>query len=281
MEITTQVGCRVSCTYCPQSTFVKRFAERSKQRKMSFDLFAQCLDKMPSEVRIHFTGMSEPFLNPDCIRMIQYAHDKGHEIMVSTTVVGLTQEIIETLKSLSIAPFVVHLPSAEGFEKIVVDDDYVALIRSLLESDIVNEWHCHGTLHPALEAVVGEVPYVPARQRAGNARLTDAPAPVTKKGHIRCTRGLNHNVLLPNGDVALCCVDYGLRHVLGNLVEDDYEALFKGPGFASVRRGLRRSSPPSLCRVCEHAVETGVLHLARRAVRAAPRRMRALVHRRA
>jgi len=25
------------------------------------------------------------------------------------------------------------------------------------------------------------------------------------------------NVLLPNGDVVLCCMDYGLDHILGNL----------------------------------------------------------------
>ncbi|MER9007171.1 SPASM domain-containing protein [Mesorhizobium sp. M0862] len=37
------------------------------------------------------------------------------------------------------------------------------------------------------------------------------------------------NVLLPNGDVTLCCTDFERRHVLGNLLRDEYADLFEGP----------------------------------------------------
>ena len=32
-----------------------------------------------------------------------------------------------------------------------------------------------------------------------------------------CVEKLYHNVLLPNGDVSLCCMDYNLDEILGNL----------------------------------------------------------------
>ena len=40
---------------------------------------------------------------------------------------------------------------------------------------------------------------------------------------------VNHTATtLPNGDVLLCCVDYAMKHVLGNLREQDYASLFEG-----------------------------------------------------
>ena len=41
-----------------------------------------------------------------------------------------------------------------------------------------------------------------------------------KTGRIICkTNSLNYNVLIPNGDVQLCCMDYGLDAKIGNLLE--------------------------------------------------------------
>ena len=38
-----------------------------------------------------------------------------------------------------------------------------------------------------------------------------------------CVENLYHNVLLPNGDVSLCCMDYGLDNIIGNLNTQPYE----------------------------------------------------------
>ena len=40
-----------------------------------------------------------------------------------------------------------------------------------------------------------------------------------------CVEKLYHNVMLPNGDVSLCCMDYGLEYILGNLFEQTYEEI--------------------------------------------------------
>jgi hypothetical protein len=60
--------------------------------------------------------------------------------------------------------------------------------------------------------------------RAGNVDRVD----VIKTEHTgpatcNCQERLYHNVLLPNGDISLCCMDYGLQHILGNLFESSYE----------------------------------------------------------
>jgi hypothetical protein len=67
--------------------------------------------------------------------------------------------------------------------------------------------------------------------RAGNIEgKMDVPTPTKLKGPIRCRSCndlLNHNVLLPNGDVLLYCMDYGMKHILGNLLSVDYASLFE------------------------------------------------------
>jgi hypothetical protein len=73
-------------------------------------------------------------------------------------------------------------------------------------------------------------------------RVTDAIEP--------CPR-FYRNILLPNGDVALCCCDWGLKHVLGNLFVSDYDDLIKSQEFLRLLKGLEDSSLDILCRYCE------------------------------
>jgi hypothetical protein len=43
----------------------------------------------------------------------------------------------------------------------------------------------------------------------------------------RSTPFYDRNVLLPNGDVVLCCMDYDLKHVIGNLLKQTYDEMFE------------------------------------------------------
>ena len=77
---------------------------------------------------------------------------------------------------------------------------------------------------------------------------------VHKTGHIRCSKDLRENVLLPNGDVVACCNDYGLEHSFGNLMEKDYQALFSSKGFKRLEDLMKDDEKDLLCRRdCKHA----------------------------
>ena len=76
IQITTKIGCSNACVYCPQDRFVAAYKERSSTLSMSLETFAACIDKIPAGVGIIFAGMCEPWLNPACTKMVQFAH--GH-----------------------------------------------------------------------------------------------------------------------------------------------------------------------------------------------------------
>jgi len=62
--------------------------------------------------------------------------------------------------------------------------------------------------------------------------------------------------MLPDGRVTLCCMDFGMRHVLGNLLEEDYESMMYGGVMKSVEDAMMcKNREEILCRSCELALE--------------------------
>ena len=132
LEITTKIGCSNMCEYCPQTKLIKnytsnlhnvimkkhfnnendvkvveslllhKYLEKDKNRitMMSLDTFKKCLSSIPSQVDIHFTGYTEAFENPDCTDMIFHAHEKGHKVLINSTLVGMTKNDIDRLETI-------------------------------------------------------------------------------------------------------------------------------------------------------------------------------------
>jgi hypothetical protein len=257
MEITTRIGCKNACTYCPQELLLKAYTKRSREFMMDFGVFQECLKKIPAKVNIHFSGMCEPWLNPECTKMVQYSHETGHRLSILTTAVGMSPSDVLALKSIPFTAFAMHLPSSEAYEKITVNDKYLSTLRCLKDTGIVTSWHCSSTtINTLVQPIVGQkVHYGSLNTRAGNLNVENTRMRKRKKGRIRCKRNLHQNVLLPNGDVLLCCMDYGMKHVIGNLREQNYESLFKSQEFLFVERGLEDASVDILCRLCDYFVE--------------------------
>ena len=269
LEVTTRIGSRNQCVYCPQDKIVKAYSERSNNFEMSFEIFQKCIDKVPDNVNIHFSGLSEPWLNPKCTEMVLYAYKKNHGIQIYTTLVGMKELDIDKLKSISIIKFAVHLPSLNNDTKIKVDKEYVNIIKKITQSKINNlKFVIFGKVHPEIKEIVTDFNNKKPLGRAGNIKDMNIEKSDICKGRITCSRSgnlLNGNILLPNGDVILCCNDYGMKHVLGNLANSSYELLFTGKEFTRVKSGLLDENIDILCRYCEYAIKFNMKkHIARK-----------------
>jgi sulfatase maturation enzyme AslB (radical SAM superfamily) len=253
IEITTNIGCKNLCSYCPQSVIVNAYTRRSNLLQMSYEIFQKCLDSIPTDTILIFSGMSEPWLNPNIKEMLLYSLQKGYKIFLSTTLIGMKPEDVSFLKSLkSLQQIHIHLPSANGKERIEVDNNYLQILDELSKSNIKIVYRTHDTVHPALKTLsIKDYGYCAVTTRAGNIKSNLAPK--IKRGEIKCERNLNHPVLLPNGDVILCCMDFGMKHFLGNLLSCDYESLFNSKEFLKVKAGMRGAREDILCRNCEYA----------------------------
>jgi adenine C2-methylase RlmN of 23S rRNA A2503 and tRNA A37 len=253
IEISTVIGCRMKCDYCPQSLHIKTYTAKSKHTVISLEDYAICLSKIPTNVDIMFAGMAEPWLNPNATEMLLMAHEQGHKIQVYTTCYGMTLEDVEKIKHINFIHFCLHLPDDSGVMKLDVTPEYLRVVKACLNMHNMNIM-CIGKIHPLVEAITGPVPDSSNTliSRAGNIKKLSVEP---KKGKIRCSSmpdKMDHNVLLPNGNVLLCCMDYGNTTVIGNLLEMDYEDLFKSDVYNKIQEGLINESD-IICRTCEIA----------------------------
>lgn len=251
LEITTSIpqkGCVVDCVFCPQRTLVKSY---NGEKKLSLENFKRVLDKIPNEVRITFAGFTEPWLHRECTDMLLYAYEKGHPVCAFTTGVGMKKEDIERIKDVKFAGnpnggFVLHLPDNEHFAKHPITPTYIELLEYI--SEIKEEIHnfsmmCMGTVHDTVGHIFPQLNPSIMWSRAGNL-LGEAilkPELMNLKDSFNtiyhgddpmtcnCDERLYHNVMLPNGDVSLCCMDYGLENILGNLFSQSYEEILPEP----------------------------------------------------
>ena len=271
MEINTMIGCRVDCDFCPQTLLMDKYSSQNKIENvsygnpsfMSFETFKTCLDKMPKSLRIIFSGYTEPFLNPECIKMIIYTHNSGRPIEIFSTLVGLKLEDIDQFKHIPFTNFHIHLPDAKMFAKIAVNKNYIAVLKKLLTSNIKNiQAMIMGPLHPKIKEILGtDIEPSEMISRAGNVEIVKNNFK-RKLGPLVCHRGsyadledrLDVSVLLPNGDVSLCCNDYGLQNILGNLLKTDYVSLFQSDAFKKIREKMKSHDSDIICRNCHEAM---------------------------
>ena len=98
LEFTLMVGCPLKCTFCPQDTLRGLYGRNTKY--FSLEDFKTVLSKVPKHVRIDFSGMAEPWANPDATAMFRHALEAGYNMAVYTTLYGMEADDREVVLDL-------------------------------------------------------------------------------------------------------------------------------------------------------------------------------------
>ncbi len=256
LEVSTVLGCAVDCHFCPQQLALDRYHEHGgASRVMTLETFKTCLDKMPPETEVSFAGFAEPWLNNQCTAMSEYCRASGHQWEAYTTCVGMSMNDARRVNDAKPIRLKLHLPDVEGYAKIKWDAAYIAVVKELM----INTPWSHmtmGTLPPEFNAIFGKTKAAPMHTRAGNVTPLVQLTPERKTGLLKCRPGpaLDRNILLPDGSLTLCCMDFGQRHVIGNLLESSWDEIRNGKPLAAIRAAMAGENDDVLCRTCEVAV---------------------------
>lgn len=208
LEITTQIGCPVNCLkYCPQEVTVRKY---SGKRRLTIPDWEVVLSHLPQKLPIYFSGFCEPFANPNTIDFIEMAHKAHHPLGIYTTLYQASQEAVERLVKYQFLTFCLHLPDGEVM-KIPLSQEYKDNVFTVLQ----NVKNVHFSIMNDLFVSM-------------NRENITRDFPDKQKFFKFCVK-LNHPQfnLLPNGNVSLCCMDFGLSHMLGNLFTEDYVTIRK------------------------------------------------------
>jgi radical SAM protein with 4Fe4S-binding SPASM domain len=246
LEFTFSISGCLDCVYCPQSKLNAQY--KSEKRRFTFEDFYKVLGKLPADVRVDASGYSEPFLNPIAALCMRTGGDAGREVYLYSTLVGLTDNQAFHLKHTKLAYVRLHLPDTVGlkistgawlryFDRfLATGHPFSAMAMGPLAPDLAEEMNRRGIQVELPEMI----------NRAGNAWQDRHIA-----GPVTCNAERWHqNVILPNGDVYLCCCDYGLQMSVGNLLTQTYDEIHAAS--ESYRQNL---NPPedSPCRKCTWA----------------------------
>lgn len=118
-----------------------------------------------------------------------------------------------------------------------------------------------GLVHPDLQPMVGRLPGWKGHTRADSLSVEQIGAQdisITPRNDFALTCAstpfYDRNVLLPNGDVVLCCMDYNLKHVIGNLLTQSYDEIMNGEKLKEIIKmneavGFDKCS---ICKSCEN-----------------------------
>jgi radical SAM protein with 4Fe4S-binding SPASM domain len=277
LEITTMIGCPLMCNYCPQDSL--RDAYGNDVKYMSLADFKTIVDKLPLNVRLDFSGQAEPWVNPECTDMFEYAMQKGFRTAIFTTLYNWDEATVHRMGELlfnyakQIDIVKIHFPDDQGNMKGWKPSEewnyaFAGITAVVQVAGIHYEamtMSDHG-VHPAIQNLPGVgVSHswsIAAHDRAGTLdtdSVKEQPIAFSPKHNypIKCSKTdlYNQGVLLPNGEVLLCCMDYDKKHVMGNLLEQDYADLQTNP---AMKRLLELNALPnytdeSLCKSCTDA----------------------------
>lgn len=267
LEITSRIGCSVNCKLCPQKVLMNVYDKKNKDVMLKFETFKKCIDKTPKKLIVDFAGYAEPFLNPEILTMMKYAMGKGHDVRLYTTLVGMTEDVFREVLNLPFYNVVLHLPDSQGYSNIPLTKEYYGFLERILLAKridgrpFVDKANGQGRPHPSI------IPYIEHNVTmhqvlidwAGNIESNEVESSYVKKGRLICEYSINldHNVLLPDGTVVLCCMDWGNTCVLGNLLNDSYEEIVSGHSKEAILSELNSITGDEhfLCRKCTNAIE--------------------------
>ena len=269
IEITTRMGCKINCRFCPQKRALERYYADDKKRQtvLSLEKFKEYMGKIPKDVQIIFSGMCEPWLNEECTEMVEFAAQGGWVVDIYTTLVGMTREDYLRTQKLKLHYFVLHVADQDGNATIPVTEEYLALLDEVVEGHKagklpITSISVHGDFHPQIREIMAKIPEVPVLReiydRAGNLEPGEGvtiTVPEEKKGRLCCAKcngySLDDNYLLPDGSLTVCPMDWGLECVLGSLENESYEELSEGKAKQEFRKKMKSAKyGPVICRHC-------------------------------
>ena len=254
LEITTKIGCKMNCSFCPQSTLVKKY--ESPERLMTLENFKKIISTIPKHIQIHFSGYAEPLLNPAASSMMYYAKKNNYSVKLYTTLIGFNEKDAELINKTNPALIKIHIPDKIGMK--INEDLWIQNHNLFLKYNFKNVKYM--SMGPMTEKIKNYLikailpnQYKKSQMtsRAGLIKIKNKEEPKII-GAIGCRINRWHqNVVLPDGNVYLCCNDYGLTTKLGNLLNEDYIKIHER---AEEFKEKYKYDLNAICRSCEFAI---------------------------
>jgi radical SAM protein with 4Fe4S-binding SPASM domain len=252
VEFTLTAACALMCPYCPQGLYARAYKRTPGLRSATLDEYKRMLTNVADTTRnIDFSGYTEPLHNRHWYDIFRHTLEQGYTVTLFSTLGSASLDDLDRLSELAINRIYVHLldhvaqPAKLEFfiERcrqhhrdllfIYFDQDGKELAAAFQDRVNCERWTAHS--------------------RAGLVDVGRRHVP----GAVSCLEQREFcSVVLPNGDVHICCMDFALQHKIGNLLENSLAEIHNSNG-ARTFRATMASPRDGICNHCIYAVPVG------------------------
>ena len=140
--------------------------------------------------------------------MVEIAYSRGHRLVVNTTLLNAKKSDVERLCKLRYERFCIHLPDGKNTQ-IETTREYQENVFSLIRNIPTVSFSVMNDNFETNKRENVTRGLLPKKRRVGFCRKLKIP----------------QFVVLPNGDVHICWMDFGLKHKIGNLLSENYKSI--------------------------------------------------------
>ena len=285
INIQTQAGCNAKCLFCPSPDVTGKIPIGT----MDWDLFRKIVDECAEHEmeRINPFSQNEPLLDKRIAERVAYIKERCGDRVTSLIISNgsrLTEQLMHEFIDAGLDRLKISLQglTKETYEKVMVTLDHEKVYANVenafgvlkrrnaskprLSVSTVTTGYNEGEIRAfkrywkrrGIKATAS-----PCENRGGNIEEDGNLYPYGLQGMLGCIRPSVTAVVVYNGDVVLCCVDWWRTEVLGNLRDQSLEEIWNCDRIQEIRRGHAegdRSVLPPICQDCKISKLTARQH---------------------
>ncbi len=269
-------SCNLRCPECPSG--LREFTRPTGMLEKSF--FEQTIDDIYKELLyLIFYFQGEPYLNPDFLKMVQYAHDKGIYTATSTNAHYLTDAKAKATVKSGLDRLIISIDGTSqdvyqsyrvggNLEKVIEGAKNIVKWKKALNSKTPfvffqflvvkpNEHQIEEIKKLGKEIGVDQVRFktaqvydfendpnqlIPSIKKYSRYKKDKDGKTISKSGlGNHCWKLWHANVITWDGLVVPCCFDKDATHQLGNLKTQSFKATWNNDNYKQFRRELMSS----------------------------------------
>ena len=285
ISIEPTTACNLGCPECPSG--LKQFTRATGNLK--FDLNKKIIDELGSYLSfINFYFQGEPFINPDFLKLVNYASDNGIYTGTSTNAHFITEEIAKKTIQSGLDRLIISIDGTTQevyeqyrihgtLEKVLEGTKNIVKAKKELKSSTPhvifqflvvkpNEHQIKDAIQLAEEMGVDEIkfktaqvynfkdgnPLIPEQEKYSRyKKKKDGTFVLKNKMSNHCWRMWSGCVITWDGKIVPCCFDKDASHQLGSISEQTFSSIWQSNEYAHFRKSvLSNRKEIDICKNC-------------------------------
>jgi len=258
-SITIEISnrCNLRCIMCAHNKGMKRMP-----KDMEFNLLEKIITQTHTYIKtICFSGVGEPFMNPNIFRMIEHIKKNDKKVVIYTNGTLLDEEKMLRLLKLKVDILIFSVDGTKDSYEIIRGWSYEDIKKKILKFiELRNKFKKNTKIKIATvifeknerelknfdnywRNVVDGIKYRP--------RILECEKEKEKRPRKICREPWYGNFFIgSNGEVVCCCGDCNGELALGNILEQELKDIWRGERLRDLRRRHLKGNFPDRCKIC-------------------------------